>query len=389
MKFAGRIWVDVTGVAPGSDSAVFADFLCAGFGRGGVDFTLCYRDPGLRAFAWPEMAWCDALPEQGLQPGALSRRQRLADRIPGPARRAILRFVQLQRAVAAARHVAAPISPVASIAGPVSDAVTPGAGDVLLMLGISGDASRFAKAGVRLAVYLVDGLAALRPEWLDVGARDAVAAWRRATSPGLSVAIASNPTCADALARMGVGVPVQTIRGAAVAADDAPRGVDQRFVLVAGPIGVAGATRHLLLAWRRLIETMAADEAPNLVLAGSVGPLAGDVLAQLHNSFGLGGKVRLAPFPSAALHAALLRDCLFCIAPDLTGGGLVTLEAQAMGVACLSASGLDGSVAIDPENAAALAGGVRVWLGAPPVVPAAPHRGWDAVADDVMRAIST
>ena len=340
-------------------------------------------------FAWPEVGWCDALPERGLRPVALSRRHRLADRIPGPARRAILRFVQLQRAVLTVQRAVRATSLPGPVAFPVSDAVMPRAGDVLLMLGMSGDASRFAGAGVRLVLFLLDGLAALRPEWLDRDTGVAVAAWRSTTAPFLSVAIAASPACADALARFGVGVAVQMVRGAAVAGDDVPRGVRQNFVVAAGPVGVAGATRHLLLAWRRLMETMSANEVPDLVLTGSVGPMADDVLAQLHLSAGLGGKVLLAPFPSAALHAALLRDCLFCIAPDITGGGFVTLEARAMGVACLSASGLDGSLKIDPENAAAVAEAVRAWLTAPPAVASVvAARSWDDVAGDVLRMIS-
>jgi hypothetical protein len=161
----------------------------------------------------------------------------------------------------------------------------------------------------------------------------------------------------------------------------------RRFVLAAGPIGVAGATGQLLLAWRRLMETMAEDDVPELVLAGPVGTLADDALAQVRNSAGLGGKVVVVPFPSAELLAGLVRDCLFCIAPDATGWGRATWEAMGIGRPCLSASGLEGAVEFDPQNAAALAELVRAWLVELPLGATAAPRGWDELARDVAGAV--
>ena len=268
----------------------------------------------------------------------------------------------------------------------VPDTVVPGSHDLLLMLGMSGDVSRFAKSGTRLAVLLVDATPALRPDWLDASARVAFDAWRCRTAPLLSTALAAGPVGVMALEGMGVtGVVQMAPSGASAPAMPLP---PCHFVLAAGPIGVAGATSRLLLAWRRLMETKGNADVPLLVLAGPVGPLADDALAQLRNSSGLGGKVLAVPFPSASLLSALLRDCLFCIAPDVTAGwNRVETEARAIGKACVSASGRDGGLGFDAENPAALVDLVGAWLAAPPVAEAVVVRDWDEVARDVAQAV--
>lgn len=388
MRPAGRIWVDVTGITPGSDAAVFSDLLRGALGDIGVDTTLCRREPGLRVFTWPEMRWCTELPAPLSPAGRLSWRQRVADVAPASTRRAVARFVQLQRAALTSGHgrTAKPPQPLIA-AGTVSDTASPAPHDVLLMLGLGGDASRFAENGTRLAVLLVDATPVLCPDWMDQGARDSLAAWRSGTMPLLSAAMAMRPGHVAALERMGVAA-VKIVPTGIAGETNASRLAPRRFVLAAGPIGVAGATANLILAWRRLMETMPADSVPELVLAGALGPGAHDALAQLRNSAGLGGKILPVLFPSRALLSALLRDCLFCIAPDVTcGWSRAAAEAGLAGRPCLAAAGTNKGLAFDPENAAALADLVRAWLEAPPRPAAAPESSWGELARVVARAV--
>ncbi len=259
----------------------------------------------------------------------------------------------------------------------VLDSVVPAAGDLLLMLGACGDASRFAGNGVSLAVLLVDAAPILRPDWLTASERDLQDVWRRSTLPHVSLALSAT---GSSLRQVGWRGPVHEIAGAPVGPDAAPPLPSRRFVLAAGPIGAAGQTRHLLLAWRRLMD--AVPDRPDLVIAGDVGLLADDGLAQIRNSEGLGGKVVLVPFPSASLRAALLRECVFCIAMEAAGGwGRVALDAAAAGKPCLSARET-------PENAAQLSLEIARWLACSPPPGARSSRTWGDVAGDVLAVVS-
>ncbi len=369
-----RIWLDATGVRPGSEAAIFAEHLIAGFGRLSVDAVLCRRDPGLGLYRWPALVLCDRLPEASA-PSA-SRLRRVWDALPERTRAAIRQFVRLQRAALAGREGGRVTRDAVTPAAVMADTARPGSGDVVLMMGASGDASRFAADGVRLALLLVDATPFLRRDWLTPRERIEADLWFRATQPHVGVVISATGAPA------GWDTEVTGIAGASVAGSPSPAAPmpHRRFVLAAGPIGAAGQTRHLLLAWRRLMETVSG--LPDLVIAGAAGALADDVLAQIRNSDGLGGKIVLVQSPSPAFEAALLRDCVFCIAMAAPGGwGRIALNAAVAGKACLSATP-------HPENAARLAADIAAYLASPPP-PAVPvMRDWDDVARDVLRAIS-
>jgi hypothetical protein len=260
------------------------------------------------------------------------------------------------------------------------------------MLGTYGDASRLRDCGAKLVALFAEMVPLLRPEWLDPAARDAVARWRSCTLPVLSDAIALGSRDAALLAMAGVGSVRTVIPAAATVVEPAqgalPRAVAGRFVLAVAPIGVAGATRQLLLAWRRLEQMVALESMPKLVLAGEIGALADDVMMQLSNSLGMGGQVIVVPSPTAALRSALMRDCLFCVAPAPGGGwGRADLDAAFFGKVCLSETAAEGAMAIDTLNAALLAGRMRDVLAGPDAAAGLPMRGWDDVARDVAAAV--
>jgi hypothetical protein len=389
MTGPGRIWVDVTGISPGSDAAVYADRLCEGFARIGVDHALCCRDPGLRLFAWPALRQTDEVAAPVARMAEMSRFRMMADRLPAGTRRALARFVQLQRAALAARRAPRKGASVMSDAAEaVPDAVTPASGDVLLMLGPYGDASRFLERGVRLVALLAETVPLVRPDWLDAYLRDAVAHWRRSTLPVLSGAIAVGSR--DAMALGTAALPTIIPAAATYVETSGPlAGASMgRFILATAPIGVAGSTRQLLLAWRRLEQQVPRERLPKLVLAGEPGPLAEDVMLQISNSLGMGGQVIVVPSPTPTLRSALMRECLFCVAPAPGGGwGRADLDAAAVGKACLSEIAVEEGWVTDTLNAAALAGRIRDQLEGGEVVAVPAVRGWDDVARDVAAAV--
>jgi glycosyltransferase involved in cell wall biosynthesis len=99
---------------------------------------------------------------------------------------------------------------------------------------------------------------------------------------------------------------------------------------------------HLLAfrAWRRLLDSLPAEQVPQLVFAGRIGPMVQDLLHQLQNSHNLDGKVVLAEDPDDNTLAALYRGARFTIFPSLyEGWGLPVSESLAFGKVCLASSG--------------------------------------------------
>ncbi len=383
MPFRGRIWLDVSGVSPGSDAALFAARLGAALQRqDGVTLTLCRRDPALRVIDWSALDAPSSGPD--LHKARIAWWRGLADRIPRDAQMAIGRFVRLQRnALAARRPVPRAVEPVVQHATPPDDAAI-AAGDVLMMLAPSGNASRFAANGVRLCFVAVDAIALVRPDWLESEPAAEAAVWLRTTLPHVTRTIAFAPEIARALT--GAGCAAWLIDAAAcLGASGSDETAFSDCVLAAAPMGEAGSTRHLLLAWRRLLDEMPQGTVPRLVLAGAVGALSGDVLTQLRNSDRLEGCVEAVFYPSPDRMRALLDGCRFCIAAEAHDAwGRATLDSLAAGVPCLSAFPANGAVAVDPTNAAHLADQVRAWLADTPPRPVAQARGWDDVARDVL-----
>jgi hypothetical protein len=231
-----------------------------------------------------------------------------------------------------------------------------------------GDATRFHAGGIRLAA-LMPGRAGLdRPDLLAEGAASEAALWAattRAHALPIELQAAGWRT-----APLTTGLP--------------PPG----FVLADGEIGLPGQTHLLLLAWRRLLENWRGDQQPHLVLAGRIGPLAGDVLAQLRNSDDFAGSVTLFGDPTEAERAGLRNACRFTLALEpLAQWGRATLDGLAAGRPCLSAFAAPEAAWLEPGNATALSDRMAGWLADPPPAPTPSSRSWDDVAGDLIAAL--
>ena len=211
----------------------------------------------------------------------------------------------------------------------------------------------------------------------------------------MSAVIAFGEATAQAVIRAGCLPEPRLVAAAGTIGFTGPpaRGTEgaRPFILAAGEIGEAGQTRHLLLAWRVLLDEMPEGQVPILVLAGPLGALVGDLLEQLRNSRLLDGHVNLVVHPRAEEIARLTRLCLFSLAVGWQGWGRATWDSLGAGVPCLSTSpdvapGL-GAEHVAPGDARGLAAAVRRWIEAPPPDCVPPQRGWDAVAGDVIAAL--
>lgn len=351
---ARRIWLDVTGVRPGSDTAAYALSLYRALLSDGAQVFACRRCPGLVCLSESMFHQSLMVPSTELSVGD---------------------FVQPRLALPEGDRCA-------------QDQIRPIAGDAYVMVTLAGDAGRFAQDGARL-VMLASNLTVLaRPEWREQIEIDLAAEWLERTSPQLSLAVVHSPEAAAVAQKAGIRGP-QMLAAAADAANPWPGPAHPRpFIFASGEISEAGQTRQLLLVWRRLMETLPEGLLPDLVIAGPVGPQSQDVLTQLHNSRLLDGRARVILFPTPGQVAMFARDCVFAIAMAApTGWGRGTLNAQVAGASCLSAYQTYGSVPFDPTNAASVAARVRAWLVDPPVKPPVMARHWDAVVRDLLQLL--
>ncbi len=360
-----RLWLDLSGITTGSDAAVLVQRLAPALrDRQQTRLVLCRRAPGLQMLGWDAI---DALTPPPPLPQRSGRLRPLLHRIAAswpPRTRAVLRQAASQQMTA----LQALRPPRATPPQPrVVDTALPSAGDTLLLLLPFGDLSRFHAAGVRLALLSADPRPAERPDWLNAQELHAADLWRVMTAPKLT-------------ANLGL----RDIGAAACLAPKAQRPLPAPgFVLADGAIGLPGKTAELLLAWRSLLDDGGA--LPLLVLAGPVGDLAVDVLAQLRNSDHFGSSVILWPNPTEGDRAALRAACAFTLALEpQSAWGRATLDSLAAGVPCLSAFSAAGAQPIDPDNATGLARTLRSWIETPPARPAAPTRSWHDVAADVL-----
>lgn len=352
---ARRIWLDVTGVRPGSDTAAYALSLHAALLAVGETVLACHRRPGLVPIT-PE-ALRDLLILQPMEFTGL----RQAPAYPDPL----------------------------SLAGCDADQARPSAGDIFVMVTLAGDAGRFAEDGVRLVAIAANVTVLSRPDWREQAEIDLATEWLAQTAPHLSLAVVHSPEAAKVAQAAGIRAP-RILAAAADAGDPLSEAAHPRpFIFASGEISEAGQTRQLLLVWRRLMETMPQGMLPELVIAGPVGPQSQDVLSQLHNSRLLDGRARVILFPTPRQVAMFARDCVFAIAMAApTGWGRGTLNAQVAGASCLSAYQSYGSVPFDPTNAASVAARVRAWLVDPPVKPPVMTRHWDGVARDLLQLLA-
>jgi hypothetical protein len=388
-----RVWLDITGIVPGSDAAVFALALAPALRRL-VDTILCIRRPGLVALGDSEARrLLTSVRQERWQDRILAALRVRGAMLPPRLRVALGRAVRLQilaleswrTALARTRH-----APSCAL----KDKATVVAGEVLLMLAPAGDATRFQAGGGRLAVLLAELLPLCRPDRVDQGqARDA-ALWVRTTLPALDAAMVCTAEAEHVLQSAGAPARPARIEAAATVAALAGDGTAGNTVLALGEIGLGGNTATLLLAWRELLDDVtpgagAASLLPTLVLAGPIGHLSTTIMAQLHNSARYGGTVRLVAYPSEARLAELLAASRFCICPaphEAWRRGVI--DSRAAGRCCLAATESSGATVFDPDNASALAAWLRTWLAEPPGPVIPKHRDWDAVAGEIMAVLA-
>lgn len=359
----GQLWLDLTGVAPGSDAAILAQRLAPALrARLGAALHLCRRDPGMSEVAWATLDTLAAPPTNRTpaRPGPKSRLIDMLARLPPRTRMAIRTTAQLQMDVW--RRLRPPPPAPLAIATSVDTAApapAPAPGDTLLMLLPRGDASGLVARGVRLVALYAQAGGIARPDWLDDHAAAQCEIWIATTQKLL----AHNLT-ADDLPAAGTLTP----RSASPA-------LTPGFVLADGEIGLAGQTPMLLLAWRRLLDDWTTGARPRLVLAGPIGARSQDVLAQLHNSDGFEDTVTLFGHPTEAERAGLRAQCRFALALEPHPGWSRARHDNAQaGVPCLSV----------PTATGALTGLLRSWLETPPQPEPPFQRGWDDVAADLL-----
>ena len=351
-----RIWIDVTGLRPGSDAGLYGLHLAEALVRAGQTIQPCLRAPGLIALSLDNLRAA-----MTVSPLELAHTE--------PFRPAPPRETPFQSE---------------------DSADLPGADDLVLFLSLRGDASRMARNGAILVLLATNVTTLSRPEWRWPREVEEAAIFLRDTAPHLAFGVAQSEDSAVVLRRVGITVP-RTMRAAADGGGPMPQSAHPRpFIFASGEIGEAGQTRQLLPVWRRLLETMPEGSVPDLVIAGPIGPQAADVLEQLWNCSFLEGRARVILYPSPAQIAGFARDCVFAVSMSpATGWGRGTLNAQCMGAPCLSAFLSYGAVPFDPENAAAVAARIRAWLVDPPVKPPLMTRSWDDAARDLLRILPT
>ena len=391
-----RIWLDITGIRPGSDAAIFATCLGAALrAERGEQVQLCRRDPGLRALSWSDLAGdLGRRRRRGWRGPPLLGLRRLARRLPDRGRAATGRFLRLQRTALFAWKRAVLLSLKNFGDAGFRDRITPSSGDTLVMLTPSGDAARFAVSGTRLAFVAADAMALTRPDLMTADDAMQAAIWLRSTLPHVSAVVAFSQSVAHSMAQAGsLPSPVHI--------DAAPslvpilrrqKATSPGFVLAAGTIGEAGRTRQLLLVWRSLLDDPPAGGVPILMLAGDIGALVGDMLEQLRNSRLFDGHVRLLATPTPEQMSDLLRTCRFCISPTAAPNwGRAAWDSLAAGVPCLSDSHVADAVAVDCGDAASVGRAVRAWLAEPPYANQASgprHRNWIDVARELLQALA-
>jgi glycosyltransferase involved in cell wall biosynthesis len=112
-----------------------------------------------------------------------------------------------------------------------------------------------------------------------------------------------------------------------------------RYVLYVSTIEIRKNHRLLVDVWRRLLKQFGADFVPNLILAGKVGWLIDDLLADLEASNYLDGKIMLVSDLSDAELRECYRSCLFTVFPSLCEGwGLPIAESLAQGKFCVASN---------------------------------------------------
>ena len=318
---------------------------------------------------WPtvaaQLASADASQPSGERPPAARRAiTALAGRLPEEIRKPLVlaSVMQLQSAVSlgrfgvnlalhSARLARRPARPAAS-----PTRFEPRSGDTMLVLGapwFRGDFPDVVRVlrddlRMRFGVLVYDLVPIRRPEWVSPDTRHRFEDWYAHLLPFCDLILAiSRDTASDVEAYMEelriAPRPVQVLPmgsgfGAQAGQASPPPGDYVLFVSTLEP-----RKNHALAVkvWSVLVEQVRAGtrdpaSVPDLVFAGRVGWLVGDLLQQLDNTDWLGGKIRLLPELSDRELRSLYEGALFTLFPSLhEGWGLPVTESLALGKPCL------------------------------------------------------
>ncbi len=213
------------------------------------------------------------------------------------------------------------------------------------------------RLGMRLVVLMHDVIPVRRPEWVDRGTVRVFRDWYRTVLPLADYVFANSRATAEDVARwcerdsIRLSVPVQPLPigtgfGAVrPCAEEMPDRLPDVLlsVLQGRPYVLFVSTiearkNHLLLfrVWRRLLSEMGAQNVPDLVFAGKVGWMVGDLMSQIENSRNLDGRLHVIEGLDDRALRAVYGGCLFTVFPSFyEGWGLPVSESMAMGRPCV------------------------------------------------------
>ncbi|GBQ20228.1 glycosyltransferase [Acetobacter estunensis NRIC 0472] len=230
----------------------------------------------------------------------------------------------------------------------------PRAGDILLALGAPWSHTAYGTLlerardqGMRTGLLVHDLVPLIAPEWCRPGLPRVFRRWCESTLPAIDRLFAVSHSTRDDIARLFPGKAASVIRmgtgfstpRSITGHTDLPLSLRAPFVLVVGTIEVRKNHALLFRLWRKLLADHPRATIPRLVMAGSPGWLASDLMQQIRNCNFLNGHIALVHAPSDALLEALYRHALFTLVPSLhEGWGLPVTESLAHGTPCLIAN---------------------------------------------------
>jgi glycosyltransferase involved in cell wall biosynthesis len=235
----------------------------------------------------------------------------------------------------------------------------PNNGDVILSFGASWATSNYwahmrglrETREVRIIALIYDVIPLVRPEWYPKAVRDSFREYLvGALTYCSALFVLSGHTERDlrrVAAAAGLALPpVATLavgrdryRQAAFRDEFALKGCGQsEFVLCVSTIDVRKNQRLLFDIWTELRRRLGHDRVPQLVLAGKLGHLRGDLCELLANSGDLSGKIVVLKDVDEDMLDLLYDKCLFTVFPSLyEGWGLPIGESVAYGKYCVAA----------------------------------------------------
>jgi glycosyltransferase involved in cell wall biosynthesis len=348
----------------------------------------------------------------------IHRIERLPDWMREPLLLAGVLQVRALRCAAMCMRPAPPAEP--APVEPAGDTAAPTAGDIFLILTAPLQTGAFSEMVRRLrddhavaAAVLIHDLSPLRhPEWFSRQEVEQTAWLLQQILPQCSCLMAAGGAIrqargADAdtsiAARMmpiPLGAALQTPPPIRPRPRDMPPAGS--YVLYAASLDAGKNHALLLRLWRRLLDDLPPGRVPDLIFAGHVGSLVGDLLQQLENASWLEGKIRLLHEPSDTDLTCLYDGCRFTLFPSLgEGNGLAVSESLAMGRPCVCSDRIVLPEAqrhlvcsFDPENAEAAYQIIRNLIDDPAALEGWRERvaresrpaTWDHAADAILTA---